>query len=247
MTTQPVPTPPTQDAEADALPRSWQRLLALSGVVFAALFLVGWFTTGGLTPHYAAPNHDWTNWARDNQWNGRISGFLMLLAGFVFLHFMGAIRSVFGSAESPVRGSAQLARVAFGGALTGMAGIAMASVMLAAAGSNGADVDPVVSKAVATASGGPFLVAAMGFAAFLMAAGLLTLRTGVFARWTGIVALIGAVSFLITFLTVLDGTTDGSPFGYGFFPGILSLVTWTLATSIARYRAVAAMPAEAPA
>ena len=53
----------------------------------------------------------------------------------------------------------------------------MASVTLAAAGSNGADVDPVVSKAVATAAGGPFLVAAMGFAAFLMAAGLLTLRT----------------------------------------------------------------------
>jgi hypothetical protein len=155
----------------------------------------------------------------------------MLLAGFVFLHFMGAIRTV----------------LAFGGALTGMAGIAMASVMLAAAASNGADVDPVVSKAVATAAGGPFLIAAMGFAAFLMAAGLLTLRTGVFARWTGLVALIGAVSFLITFLTVLDGTTDGSPFGYGFFPGILSLVTWTLAASIARYRALAARPAEAPA
>ena len=68
---------------------------------------------------------------------------------------------------------AQLARVAFGGALTGMAGIAMASVTLAAASTNGADVDPVVSKAVATAAGGPFLVAAMGFAAFLMAAGLL--------------------------------------------------------------------------
>jgi hypothetical protein len=39
--------------------------------------------------------------------------------------------------------------------------------------------------AVATASAGPFLVSAMGFAALLMAAGLLTLRTGVFARWTG--------------------------------------------------------------
>jgi hypothetical protein len=239
MTTQPAPTPDIRDAAADALPRSWRRLLALSGVVFAALFLVGWFTTGGLTPHYSAPNHDWIDWARDNQWNGRISGFLMLLAGFVFLHFMGAIRSVLGSAESAARGSAQLARVAFGGGLTGMAGIATASVMLAAAGSNGADVDPVVSKAVATASGGPFLVAAMGFAAFLMAAGVLTLRTGVFARWTGIVALIGAVSFLVTFLTVLDGTTDGSPFGYGFFPGVVALVTWTIATSIASFRAAA--------
>ena len=223
---------------ADALPRSWQRLLALSGAVFAPLFVIGWFTNGGLTPHYNEPDQEWVNWARDNQWHGRISAFLMLLAGFVFLHFMGAMRSVLGGAESPVRGTAQLARVAFGGALTGMAGIAMASVTLAAASSNRSDVNPVVSKAVATASR-PFLVAAMGFSAFLMAAGLLTLRTGVFARWTGIVALIGGVSFLITFLTVLDGTTDGSPFGYGFFPGVVALVTWTIATSIARYRAVA--------
>jgi hypothetical protein len=119
-----------------------------------------------------------------------------------------------------------------------MAGIAMASVTLAAASTNGADVDPVVSKAVATAAGGPFLVAAMGFAAFLMASGLLTLRTGVFARWTGLIALLGAVCFLITFLTVLDGTTDGSPFGYAFFPAILSLVVWTAVTSVAKYRAV---------
>ena len=97
------------------------------------------------------------------------------------------------------------------------------------------------------AAAGPFLIAAMGFAAFLMAAGVLTLRSGVFPRWTGIVALIGAICFLITFLTVLDGTTDGSPFGYGVFPGVVALVTWTIATSIARSRAVAAaMPAGAP-
>jgi hypothetical protein len=239
MTTPPAPTPHIQDATSDALPRSWQRLLALSGILFALLFVVGWFTTGGVTPHYSAPDQDWTKWAQDNKWNGRISGFLMLLAGFVFLHFLGAIRTVLGSAESPVRGSAQLARTAYAGGLTGMAGIAIASVTLAAASSNGADVNPLVSKAVATASGGPFLVAAMGFAAFLMAAGLLTVRTGVFARWTGIVALIGAVCFLITFLTVIDGTTDGSVFGYAFFPAIVSLVVWSVATSVARYRAMA--------
>lgn len=162
----------------------------------------------------------------------------MLLAGFVFLHFMGVIRSVLGTAESQARGS-QLAPVTLGGALTGVAGMATASAMLAAASSNGADVDPVVSKAVATASGGPFLIAAMGFAAFLMAAGLLTLRTRVFARWIGIVAVIGAACFVVTFLTVLDGMTDGSVFGYAFFPAILSLVVWTAATSVATYRALA--------
>jgi succinate dehydrogenase/fumarate reductase cytochrome b subunit len=221
----------------NVLPATWQRLLTLSGVVFAILFLVGWFTNAGLTPHYNEPDQEWTNWARETQWNGRISGFLMLLAAFVFLHFIGTIRTVLGMAESPSRGAEQLARVAFGGGLTGMAGFAMASITLAAASTNGADVDPVVSKAAATTAGGPFLVGAIGFAAFLAAAGLLTLRTGVFARWTGIVALIGAVSFLVTSLTVLDGTTDGSVFGYGFFPGIIALVVWSIAASIARYRA----------
>lgn len=223
---------------ADGLPPRWLRLLALSGVVFALLFVVGWFTNGGLTPHYNEPDQEWTNWARDNQWSGRISAFLMLLAAFVFLHFLGAIRSVLGMAESRSRGAEQLARVAFGGGLTGMAGFAMASITLAAASTNGSDVDPVVSKAVATAAGGPFLLGAMGFAVFLAAVGLLTLRTRAFARWTGIVALIGAVSFLITSLTILDGTTDGSPFGYGFFPGVVALIVWAAATSVARYRAV---------
>lgn len=223
---------------ADRLPPRWLRLLALSGVVFALLFVVGWFTNGGLTPHYNEPDQEWTNWARDNQWSGRISAFLMLLAAFVFLHFLGAIRSVLGMAESRSRGAEQLARVAFGGGLTGMAGFAMASITLAAASTNGSDVDPVVSKAVATAAGGPFLLGAMGFAVFLAAVGLLTLRTRAFARWTGIVALIGAVSFLITSLTILDGTTDGSPFGYGFFPGVVALIVWAAATSVARYRAV---------
>ena len=63
-----------------------------------------------------------------------------------------------------------------------------------------------MSRAVTTASAGPYLVAAMGFAALLGAAGLVTLRSGVLPRWTGIVALIGAVAFLITLLTVIAGT-----------------------------------------
>ena len=164
----------------------------------------------------------------------------MLLAGFLFLHFAGTIRSVLGSAESTGRDSAQLARTAFAGAITGMAGMSMAIVIIASATSEGADADPVVTRAVATASAGPFLVSAMGFAALLMAAGLLTLRTGVFARWTGLVALLGALSFLIAFLTLIAGLGEDSVFGFGFFPGVLALVIWSIAASIARYRAGAA-------
>ena len=146
---------------------------------------------------------------------------------------MRAVRSTLESSDSPVRGSAQLARVAYAGALTGIVAMTMAFVTLAAASSEGANANPVVSRAVTTASAGPFLVAAVGFAAFLMSAGLLTLRTGVLARWTGIVALIGATAFLVTLLTVISATGGGSAFGYAFFPAILSLVTRTIATSIA--------------
>jgi hypothetical protein len=79
----------------------------------------------------------------------------------------------------------------------------------------------------------------MGFAALLGAAALLTLRGGVFPRWTGIVALIGAVACPITLLTVIAATGTDSAFGYGLLPGILALVIWSIATSIANYRALA--------
>ena len=104
-----------------------------------------------------------------------------------------------------VRGSVELARVAFAGAITGMAGMTMAIVIISSATTEGADANPVVTRAIASASAGPFLLSAMGFAAFLMPAGLVTLRSGVLARWTGVVALIGAVSFLVAFAAVLSG------------------------------------------
>ncbi len=89
------------------------------------------------------------------------------------------------------------------------------------------------------------LLAALIFLYFIAAirGAVLTMRSGVFSRWIGFVALIGAVCFLITFLTIIDNTGNGSVFGYAFFPGLLALITWTLATSIAGYRTeTAAVP-----
>ena len=212
----------------------------MSGVVFAVLFLIGWFASGGDAPDYGAPDQDWTDWADDNQWKSRIGAFAMLLAGFVFLYFAASIRTVLGSAATSVRGSAELARVAFAGGITGMAGMTMAIVMISSATTEGAEANPSVTRAIASASAGPFLLSAMGFAALLVAAGLLTLRSEVFARWTGVVALVGAVSFLVAFAAVLSGLGEDSIFGFGFFPGVLALVIWSIATSIAMYRTVAA-------
>jgi succinate dehydrogenase/fumarate reductase cytochrome b subunit len=229
----------TSGGPAGALPTSWQRLPALSGIAFAVLFVVGWFISGSDAPDYMAADQEWTNWAENNESKSRIGGFLILIAGFVFLHCAGTIRSLLGTAEARVRGSVQLARVAFAGALTGITGITMAVIMIAGATAEGAAASPMVTRAVATATVGPFLLAAMGFAALLAAAGLVTLRSGVLARWTSIVALLGAVAFFITFLTLLAGPSEDSVFGYGYFVGVLALAIWAIATSIARYRAVA--------
>ena len=223
----------------DPLP-SGQRLMALSGVAFGLLLLFGWFLSGGDAPNYTAPDEDWMAWADANSQTSGIGGFLILLAGTALLHVAATIRRVLGSAETTVRGSVELASVAFAGAVVGAAGIATAIVMVAAATSEGAAADPVAIRAVAgAATAGPYLVAAMGFVALLGSAGLSTLRSGVLPRWTAIVALIGAVAFLITFLTLIAGTGEDSVFGYGFLPGILALVIWSIGTSVASYRAVA--------
>jgi hypothetical protein len=116
----------------------------------------------------------------------------------------------------------------------------MAVVMIAGASADGADVDVTVIRAVASATVGPFLVAAMGFAALLASGGLLTLRTGLLARWIGVAALVGALAFVITFLTLLAGPGEDSVFGYGFFVGFVTLAIWSIAMSLARYRALAA-------
>ena len=229
-------------SSADALPPLWQRLMASSGVVFAVLFVIGWFASGGDAPDYGAPDQDWISWAGDNQWKSRVGAFAMLLAAFVFLHFAATIRTALGNAETNVRGFAELARVAFAGAIVGISGMTMAIVIISSATTEGADANPTVTRAMASTSAGPFLLSAVGFAAFLLPAGVLTLRSDVFARWTGIVALIGAVSFLVAFATVLAGLGEDSIFGFGFFPGVLAIVIWSIATSLATNRSLSTTP-----
>jgi len=90
--------------------------------------------------------------------------------------------------------------VADAGGLIGVRSFAVATVTFSGASAEGAQANPVVSRAIATGDVGPFLVAAMGFAGFLAAGGLVTLRSGVLPRWVGAVALIGAVGFSIAFL-----------------------------------------------
>jgi hypothetical protein len=207
---------------------SWQRLAALCGFAFTVFLVLAWFMNGAETPKYLAPDHDWTTWANNTETKGRFAAFFALLAGVTFQPFAATIRAMFENAEGQDSKRARLAQIAYAGGLIGITSFTIATVTFSGASAEGAHADPVVSRAIATGAVGPFLVAPMGFAVFLGAGGLLALRTGMLPRWTAVVALIGAVSFTITFLTTLDGTADGSVFGYGFFPGIVALIVWSV-------------------
>src|SRR5690242_9297129 len=104
-----------------AIASLWERLLALSGVVFAPLFVVGWLASAvSNSPNYIEADQKWIRWAHDDHVKGRVSSFALVLAVFVFIYFLGTLRSTLEEGESSVRGSKELARVAFAGALTGI-------------------------------------------------------------------------------------------------------------------------------
>ena len=208
---------------------------------------LAWFLNGAETPHYAAPDHDWITWANNTEMKGRFAAFFALLAGLAFLPYAATIRGWLGTAEEQDSGSTRLTQIAYAGGLIGVTSFTIATVTFSGASAEGAQAKPDVSRAIATGDVGPFLVAPMGFAAFLGGR-----RTGDAAhrrapaldssRRTGRRGLVRN-----PFLTTLDGTADGSVFGYGFFPGIVALLTWSIATSIATYRAVGRPAAESTA
>src|SRR5690348_12208594 len=112
---------------AHQLPSSGQRLVALSGIAFAAFLLVAWFSNGAETPHYTASDHDWMTWAHNTEMKGRVAAFFALLAGLVFVPFAGTIREVLGSAEGKDNRSPRLAQIAYAGGLIGVTSFTIAT------------------------------------------------------------------------------------------------------------------------
>ena len=134
---------------ADSLPTSRQRLLALSGIAFAVLLCIAWFANGAETPHYTAPDHAWTTWANNTEMKGRFAAFFALLAGLVFLPFAATIRDMLATAERTDHGGVRLSQVAYAGGLIGVTSFVIATVTFSGASAEGAQANPVVSRAIA--------------------------------------------------------------------------------------------------
>ena len=206
------------------------RMTGLAGIAFALLCVVAFALGVSEFPAYAAPDGEWTRWAEEGEASNRVALLLVLLAGVAFLLFAGALRHALEGGP--------LATTALAGGVVGVIGLIVAIVLISVGSMHGAESDPTITQSVVEAAAAGFLLASSGFCAHLLAVGLETLRTGAFARWSGFMALVGAGSFLLTFLTAVDPAED-SPFGIGFPIGFLCLAIWTAAASL-RLSAVAA-------
>lgn len=204
----------------------WQRLSALTGIVFAILMVIA-FSVQGVLPQADEPQADVVRYFstyHDDVMGGVV---IRIAAGVFFLWFIGTLRSVLAAAEG---GTARLANVAFGAGILMLAAGMGAMASLAAIAYNAErGIDPNFASSMMAMTHIFFVGGAMGMAWLLFATALIVVRTRVFSRWvasTGTVIGIVAVGLGI----VAPAGTSGVS-AYPLF------ILWIVALSIVMMRA----------
>ena len=212
--------------------QSW---VALSGIVFVVLMLVGAsFVTD--VPKGDASAEEIASYLTDSENHMRniIGAYLWVVGGLAFLVFVAGLRSVLRRAEGD---PGTLSNLVFGAgvvftAVWSVSAAALASVAYAVEVS-GARVSNPDLVTVLPSLGGLLLLLGGGFAGILLlaATSILIFRTGVLPRWLAWFGIIVAIAL------VFDVT----------YMNILPLVAWVLGASIALLRrqnetATAAVP-----
>ena len=232
-----TPTPTSVVAPRDDLfSPGLQKFAFSSGIAAAVLLLVAFIVNSAEVPEFNAPAAEWAQYVDEEAGAIKLSGFLIAVAAFQLVFYAGVIRSALGEAEIAARGFARLALIVLAGLTFAAACFAIGGTTQAGFGaSEGSEAE--VIKVYGNVSGACFAAGAMGLAAALDAAGLVILRTRVFAAWLGWVALASSVFWFLTAFNLLDVNED-TIFGLGYPLGFLTLFVWLCGTSIALIRRV---------
>lgn len=222
-----------------------QRLAAASGIGFAILILLSSLVPGAapvyedLAPAYAdyyLENHD-----------GILLGVLLL--GFAVveaLWFVGYFRGILNAADVAAGGMGRLTSVAWGGGLIGIGFAGLGGLLQGAAAKLPQGVSPEVLMALHQASVETVNFAEICLAVFLLASGLVILRTRVLPAWIAWLGFLPVVLWTIAFFQVVAPEQDTGPLGGAGFVAFLAFVAWSAATSIELVRRVRPDAAEAP-
>lgn len=242
MTTDPRPTSPATTASAideDKLfPTGMQKALAASGIVFALLVILSIIIGADEHPDFGAGASEWRELATDGKDDNQASALLGLLGVLFFVMFVGVVRSALARTELQLRGFTRGADIALAGGILAATGVAIAIAMGTAAASQPADTPDEVVRAMFHLADSVWAAAVVGFAVFLLNAGMLIVRTGALPRWIGWVAVVSSVAWAITLLSVLEWEDSDSVFAAFWIPGNLLLLVFAIATSVVLIRRV---------
>jgi hypothetical protein len=204
------------------------RWAPLTGTIFFVLALLGVLIGGPDSPNF--PDRPAKYVAYYHSHTGRVfaSSWLMLVAVFFLLWFLGSLNQRMHRFEG---GDGRVARLAFGGGVAGSA-LMLAGIVVNMLPAIRADDNKVLSDDVAVAWGDLsvgliFIAAPIAFAVLLAGAALLGLRTGMMPAWWSWVTAVVALGLLVIFVSFL-------------FLGLF--VIWVLVMSILLLRA---QPADA--
>jgi hypothetical protein len=238
-----APASPPAPRHADPVPDLIQRLVAASGIAFAILFVLAVLLSGGDAPETDAPVGEWSQWARDNEPNARISALLMGLGVYTFVLFLGALRHAIAEAERRTRGFARGADIVLIGGALGVAGLAI-GIFINTGSVLEPDTPPETIRALSHIAGAGFGLAAPALAAMLVTVGLLNPSIRALPAWLGWVALAGGVASILQLGILLSENLD-NVFGIFYPIGFLLLVIFSVGASVALLRRPAGGRADA--
>jgi len=227
--------------------RTWERLGAVSGILFFAVVIASFFTPE--TPDADDPTAEIASSIADDRTAHLLGVYLSGIATLFFLVFVGALWSRLRRAEAD-RGPSVL--VALGGVGSALMILVANGVFLALIEAADEGREPAAVRALFELDEIIFIGIGWTSAAFYVGAGLSSLATGSLPRWLGWIAAALAGLFVVASLGVFSRDDEGGVLGAIFFIGILVNFLWILATSIVMLRArpaadgVGATPSSSP-
>lgn len=173
-----------------------ERMAPLTGVVFVGLVVAGTVLINNY--EFLPPGEELKSFYEDNSGTARLGHFLLMVSSAFLIWFAGSVRSTLRTAEG---GTGRLSAVAFGGGVLAAATILIAHGAGMAAAVRGLSDGGIPTETAITLFdlSGVLMGNAVpiGFAVLLGASAVVSLRTGVFARWLSWVAAVVAVGLLI--------------------------------------------------
>ena len=223
-------TPAAPDRSHGSFSPGLQKATAAAGIGFAILMIVSIVLGGGSAPSYGDPVGEWNDFAEDSQDSARLSALVFAFATYLFLIFLGWLRSELGRAEQAARGFTRGSYIPLAGGIIGVMSLLIGLVLNAVALSH-PDAPPEIIRAIAEAAGAGFVTAAPGFAAMFVSVFLVSRATRALPSWLDWVALATGIFYLLQLLTLLSEDVDNA-FGIFYPLAFLGTVVFAIGASL---------------